>query len=182
MNAASIFISHASSDNAFCHKLFDFLKHELPNSDIFYDDNELTAGDEWIRRIQHEVLKRPLFIVVLSPRSVVAEWVREETNLALSRSIIDKGKRRIIPIKIANCDVDLLAPLLTTRQIFGFSMLITAILAWASALFSVNKATPNPTPEGSTRRVFCQGIWQELSDTAAWIWNIAEMAGYEVNV
>ena len=121
MNAASIFISHASSDNAFCHKLFGFLKQELPNSDIFYDENELTAGDEWIRRIQHEVLKRPLFIVVLSPRSVVAEWVREETNLALSRSIIDKTNRRIIPIKIANCDIDLLAPLLTTRQIIDLS-------------------------------------------------------------
>lgn len=121
MNTASIFISHASGDNVFCHKLFGFLKQELPNSDIFYDENELTAGDEWIRRIQHEVLNRPLFIVVLSPHSVVAEWVREETNLALSRSIVDKVNRRIIPIKIANCDIDLLAPLLTTRQIIDLS-------------------------------------------------------------
>lgn len=121
MNTGSIFISHSSSDNAFCHKLFGFLRQELPASDIFYDQNELTAGDEWIRRIQHEVLNRPLFIVVLSPRSVVAEWVREETNLALSRSITDKANRRIIPIKIADCDVDLLAPLLTTRQIIDLS-------------------------------------------------------------
>jgi formylglycine-generating enzyme required for sulfatase activity len=121
MSTASIFISHTSSDNGFCRKLFDFLKLHLPETDIFYDESELNAGDDWIRRIQQEVIKRSLFIVVLSPRSVVAEWVREETNLALSRSITDKLNRRIIPIKIANCDIDLLAPLLTTRQIIDLS-------------------------------------------------------------
>src|SRR5438552_498770 len=117
MSTASIFISHTSSDNGFCRRLFSFLKQRLPDTDIFYDESELNAGDDWIRRIQQEVISRTLFIVVLSPRSVVAEWVREETNLALSRSIVDKINRRIIPIKIAHCDIDLLAPLLTTRQI-----------------------------------------------------------------
>jgi|GEM_PF-2529376 formylglycine-generating enzyme required for sulfatase activity len=124
MPSLSIFISHSHFDNAQCHKIRDFLQKELPQpNDIFLDETEIHAGDDWFRRISNEVITRPIFLVVLSQRSIVAEWVAEETNLALSRTIKDPN-RRIIPVLIDRSlqipdDIDHLSPLLTLRQVIA---------------------------------------------------------------
>jgi tetratricopeptide (TPR) repeat protein len=119
-----IFICHSHFDSAFCHRLRDFLLERFPEATIFLDESELRGGEEWMRRIQQEVISCPLFIVVLSTQALVAAWVREETNLALSRAIADKG-RRVVPVRIdprvTLPDIDDLAPLLTTRQIIDLA-------------------------------------------------------------
>ncbi len=111
-----IFLSHSHRDNDFCRRVVDHIKHALPDTDIFYDEHTIIGGDEWMRRVQREVLERPIFIVILSPHSVESEWVREETNLVLSEAV-KRRERRIIPIRYQECDVTLLAALLLNRQI-----------------------------------------------------------------
>lgn len=135
MSTLTLFISHSHHDSGFCHRLLAYLKEHLPNSDIFYDEEKLHGGDDWMRRIQHEVLARPLFVVILSPNAVVAEWVREETNLAL-REAVRNRERRIIPLRYQECDINQLAPLLQNRQIIdcayqnemtGFAQLVATL-------------------------------------------------------
>ena len=119
-----IFICHSHFDTPFCHRLRDFLLGQFPDATIFLDESALRGGEEWMRRIQHEVISSPLCIVVLSTQALVAAWVREEVNLALSRAITDTG-RRIVPVRIdprvTLPDIDQLAPLLTTRQIIDLT-------------------------------------------------------------
>jgi tetratricopeptide (TPR) repeat protein len=111
-----IFVSHSHHDNDFCRRVVDYIKHGLPGADVFFDERELIGGDEWMRRIQHEVIDRPMFVVILSPNSVESSWVREETNLALSEAMKHR-ERRIIPVRYQDCDVTRLAALLLNRQI-----------------------------------------------------------------
>ncbi len=111
-----IFLSHSHRDNDFCRRVVEHIQHALPDTDVFYDEHTIIGGDEWMRRVQREVIERPIFIVILSPNSVESEWVREETNLALSEAVI-RRERRIIPIRYQECDVVLLAALLLNRQI-----------------------------------------------------------------
>jgi formylglycine-generating enzyme required for sulfatase activity len=119
-----IFICHSHFDTAFCHRLRDFLLDRFPDATIFLDESALRGGEEWMRRIQHEIISSSLCIVVLSTQALVAAWVREEVNLALSRAIADTG-RRVVPVRIdprvTLPDIDQLAPLLTTRQIIDLT-------------------------------------------------------------
>jgi formylglycine-generating enzyme required for sulfatase activity len=119
-----IFICHSHFDTVFCHRLRDFLLEQFPDATIFLDESALRGGEEWMRRIQLEIISSPLCIVVLSTQALVAAWVREEVNLALSRAITDKG-RRVVPVRIdprvTLPDIDQLAPLLTTRQIIDLT-------------------------------------------------------------
>lgn len=111
-----IFLSHSHRDNAFCHRVVDHIKRSLPDADIFYDQRTIIGGDEWMRRVQREIIERPIFIIILSPNSVESEWVREETNLAISEAM-NRRERRIIPIRHQDCDIAHLAALLLNRQI-----------------------------------------------------------------
>ncbi len=153
MTTPPIFISHSHLDNRECRDLVDFIAGQFPGADIFFDESNLHGGDDWMQRIQREVIARPIFIVVLSRHSVVAEWVREETNLALSRAVSDKVHRKVIPVQVDPGlqlrDIDQLAPLLTTRQILNF-----APGAPASArddLLRVLRARPAARPRAWTR-------------------------------
>jgi formylglycine-generating enzyme required for sulfatase activity len=121
MPCPPIFISHSHYDNTACRQIRDFLHRQLPDADIFLDESELHGGDDWMHRIPHEVIARPIFLVILSRHSIAAEWVAEETNLALARAVKDRT-RKIIPVQIDPSlrvpeDIDRLSPLLSMRQI-----------------------------------------------------------------
>lgn len=111
-----IFVSHSHHDDAFCRTLVGFLQEQLPNADVFFAEESIHIGEAWVERIQKEVIRRPIFVVILSQHSVIADWVREETNLALIYEIKDRAARRVIPVQIEPCDVDKLAALLRNRQ------------------------------------------------------------------
>ncbi len=121
MDTPKLFISHSHYDNVACRRIVQFLRDRLGSGvDIFYDESELHGGDDWFRRIQHEVIARPIFLVILSRHSVVAEWVTEETNLALTKSVKDRS-RKVIPVQIDPAltmeAIEQFAPILTLRQI-----------------------------------------------------------------
>jgi tetratricopeptide (TPR) repeat protein len=173
MTDVQLFLSHSHHDNLFCQRLVDAVRVQLPGADIFYDKEKLVGGDDWIARIQYEVIRRPVFVVVLSIEAVRAEWVREETNLALRLAVKDLD-RRIIPVQHQESDVNSLAPLLGNRQIvdcatqseaFGFAQLVAALQApTAGALRAID-----PAYEDARRRtaevhdLYAAGNWREAA-------------------
>lgn len=168
-----VFLSHSHLDNSFCQRLVNAVRQQRPDADIFFDLESLIGGDEWLTRIQREVIARPLMVVVLSLASVKAEWVREEVNMAF-RLYFKDTQRRIIPVLHQECDINQLAPLLLNRQyidcatqneMFGFSQLTTA-------LQTPNASVPiasNPAYEDARRRagevhdLFSAQDWREVA-------------------
>ena len=114
----SIFVSHSHLDNAFCRPFVAHLRAALGLRDptqIFYDESALHLGDDWLHIIQQEVMRRPIFIVVLTPHSVQADYVKVETTLAL-RASIGHPERRVFSVLAEPCDPNQLAPLLLNYQ------------------------------------------------------------------
>ena len=104
-----IFLSHSHHDVMFCRRLALFIRQHIPTADVFYDESQLMAGDDWVQLIPRQVVDRPIFIVVLSPYSVEANWVREETQIALREAMNNPG-RSVIPVLCQDCDIDRLSP------------------------------------------------------------------------
>lgn len=170
---SSIFLSHSHEDNAFCQRLLSAVRERIPDTDIFFDGESLIGGDDWLTRIQREVVGRPLFVIVLSQAAVRAEWVREEVNLAL-RLAVANADRRILPVLRQMCDVQQLAPLLLNRQYidcasqderFGFQQLAAALLAPGGS----QPPSADPAYEDARRRaaevhaLFSAGQWREVA-------------------
>jgi hypothetical protein len=86
----SIFISYARSDSTFVDRLESDLRSY--GFDTWVDRQRLEGGVEWARVIEQEILRREAFIVVLSPDSIISNWVLREIAVATSAA------RRIIPI------------------------------------------------------------------------------------
>lgn len=117
-----IFLSHSHHDAEFCHSFVASLRSRLNLADpdhIFYDETSLQSGEQWLQRIQYEVLARPIFMVILTPQAVAAKYVQQETHLAL-RETIEHGGRTLIPILAAPCNPNDLAPLLANFQMVDF--------------------------------------------------------------
>ncbi len=118
-----IFVSHSHYDDGFCHPLVNRIRTALGIADsdtMFYDVESLRAGDDFLPRLQEEVVSRPVFIVILTPHSVAANYVKHETNLAL-RLTIEHPERRLIPVLAEECDPNMLAPSLMGYQMVDFA-------------------------------------------------------------
>jgi formylglycine-generating enzyme required for sulfatase activity len=145
-----IFVSHSHHDNGFCRPFVGHLRSALGVTDpdhIFYDETALHAGDPFLDVLAREVVARPIFIVILTPHSVVADYVRTETTLAL-RETISHHERRIFSVLVEPCDPNLLTPLILNYQLVNmvkrgydaaFAELVDAIRAAA-------RGTPTPPP------------------------------------
>ena len=119
----------------FCRRLTLFIRQHIPTADVFYDESQLMAGDDWVQLIPRQVVDRHIFIVVLSTHSVEANWVREETQIALREAMNNPG-RSVIPVLYQDCDIDRLSPLLKSRQLVictqgrelaGFASIVKAL-------------------------------------------------------
>lgn len=157
-----IFVSHSHLDNAFCGAFVRHLRDTLgltSAAQLFYDERALHAGDDWIKIIQHEVMARPLFIVILTPHSVEAPYVEQETNLAI-RLTTGNPARRIFGLLVEPCDPAQMAPLLLNYQLVNmvkrgydaaFDDLVAAIRAAAAGQApdrgdGTRYVTPPPPP------------------------------------
>ncbi|MGH2516336.1 MAG: SUMF1/EgtB/PvdO family nonheme iron enzyme, partial [Ktedonobacterales bacterium] len=117
-----IFLSHAHQDNSWCRQFVAHLRTALGNADpnyIFYDENSLQLGDNWLDRIQRELMARPIFLLVLTPRAITSDYVRREVALAL-RETVSHPERRLITLKVADCNPNDLAPWLLDYQMADF--------------------------------------------------------------
>jgi formylglycine-generating enzyme required for sulfatase activity len=82
MALPAIFLSHSTQDNTWCRTLVAEL--QAGGFDVWYDEQGLTGGTEWVQTLQREVQARPIFIPVLTPDAWASRWVQEEIQLAIA--------------------------------------------------------------------------------------------------
>jgi hypothetical protein len=87
-----IFISYSRKDIDFIRKLASDL--EKAGYDVWWDLTDLRGGDDWVRKIPAAIQESQFFLVVLSPNSVISEWVEKEYTQALSL------RKKIIPVML----------------------------------------------------------------------------------
>ncbi|MCL6654819.1 MULTISPECIES: toll/interleukin-1 receptor domain-containing protein [Agrobacterium] len=99
----SIFLSHTSADKKFVRKLRDDLI-DRGVSRVWVDEAEIEIGDSLIQKIEEGMKLCNYIGVVLSPRSVVAPWVRKELDIAINREI-SRGKVLVLPLIYEACEI-----------------------------------------------------------------------------
>lgn len=165
-----IFLSHSHQDNSWCRQFVAHLRAALGNVDpryIFYDESSLQLGDNWLDRIQRELMARPIFLLVLTPRAISSDYVRREVAMAL-RETVSHPERRLITLKVAECNPNDLAPWLLDYQMADFvsrpfdvtfSGLVGAIraynAAWATQHAPQQPQSPAPPPASTPQ----PGTW-----------------------
>ena len=92
-----IFISYSRKDIAFVRRLAADL--ENGGYEVWWDISSLRGGDDWVRLIPDAINASQYFLVVLSPKSIVSEWVRKEYILALHRH------KRVIPLMLVSTTI-----------------------------------------------------------------------------
>lgn len=98
----SVFISYSSQDKEFAQRLAGDLKNH--GITVWFDETELLPGDSIIGTIEAVIDQMAFLIVVLSPRSVVSEWVTQEVRMALHNGISGK-KVSVIPVLRETCQI-----------------------------------------------------------------------------
>ncbi len=96
-----IFVSHSHEDSQFCHQLVGDLRQALGgHKDAVWLDESggLHGGDNWWRDICDSIKERPVFIVVVSPDSMISNWVHDEINLAWMYKNNAPGGKTIMPL------------------------------------------------------------------------------------
>jgi hypothetical protein len=92
-----LFISYSRKDMDFVHKLAGDL--EKAGYDVWWDITDLRGGDDWVRVIPTAIESSDHVLVVLSPNSIISEWVEKEYTQALHLH------KKIIPIMLTTCNV-----------------------------------------------------------------------------
>ena len=93
-----VFISYSSVDK----NVTDALCHFLEERKIrcWIAPRDILPGQEYADAIVHAISNVKIFVLVCSKDSLQSQWVRKETNLAVSDNKI------IIPFKIADCSLE----------------------------------------------------------------------------
>src|SRR5512144_1786466 len=92
-----IFISYSRKDISFVRKLAGDL--EKAGYDVWWDLTDLQGGDDWPRAIPAAIEASQSVIIVLSPNSMLSDWVEKEYTYALGLH------KKVIPIMLARSNV-----------------------------------------------------------------------------
>lgn len=105
-----IFISHSSKDKPFVRRLKKDLELNYINS--WLDEDELLPGDSIVDKLNSALKESTHFMIILSPNSVVSDWVKLELDNVL-QYVEDETLSKIIPIHYRKCEIpEILKPIL----------------------------------------------------------------------
>lgn len=110
MSNGPVFISHATSDDAFVRELRLILEGlHIP---VWVDSRNLRGGNALAPEIAQAIEQALQVIVVLSPRTINSPWVRREIRQALQ---VQKSRQadgyRVIPLRLPGVETTALARL-----------------------------------------------------------------------
>ena len=101
--SSKIFVSHSSDTLEFCQLLVQGLKSK--SLEVWYDENNLHNG-AINAEIEDELLASDVFVLILSPKAVASQWVRQEYQAALD--LLHTGSvKAFIPVLAMECEVPL---------------------------------------------------------------------------
>src|SRR4051794_26904077 len=93
-----VFISHSSNDTEFVEwEIIPLLTGSGLN--VWYSKENIETAAEWEKQIKRGLRDCDWFLVVLSPDSVISDWVQNEVDWA-----VDERKGKIIPVLYQDCD------------------------------------------------------------------------------
>jgi internalin A len=92
-----VFISYSHDDKSFAKKIASEL--EIAGMKVWWDSSGLKGGQDWQEEIEKAIAQCQYFLIVLSPESILSEWVGNEITYA-----VQKGKL-IIPLYMKPCEV-----------------------------------------------------------------------------
>ncbi len=96
MNAAEIFISHTTADDAIVAEIRKALEGQ--GLTVWVDSRELSAGDDLKDTIREQIEQARHFMVVLSPEVINSVWVDKEIKHALKVQKDRTDGYKVIPI------------------------------------------------------------------------------------
>jgi hypothetical protein len=99
-----IFLSHATADAEFAHKLAADLREE--GWRVWIAPESIRPGEKWVEAIDRGLETSGVFVVVLTPAAVASRWVRTETNAAIA--LEHRDRIHFLPLDVAQCDIPLL--------------------------------------------------------------------------
>ena len=94
-----VFISYSRKDISFIETLVADLKNA--GLDVWYDVSHIAGGARWRSEIENALRNSQYVLVVLSPDSIVSEWVERE--FLFSSNL----RRKIIPVMYRFCELPL---------------------------------------------------------------------------
>jgi formylglycine-generating enzyme required for sulfatase activity len=108
-----VFISYATKDAEFAHRLADDLKRlGVP---VWIAPESIRPGESWVSAIERGLEESSHVVVVLTPAALESRWVKKETDIAIARE--RKGRIQVIPLNVEPCAVPLF---LSSYQMVSF--------------------------------------------------------------
>jgi len=108
-----VFISYATVDAQFAHRLADNLRRlSVP---VWIAPESIRPGEGWVEAIERGLAESSHMVVLLTPAALESEWVRKETDVAIAQE--RRGRIRVIPLDVEPCEVPLL---LSSYQMVSF--------------------------------------------------------------
>src|SRR5262245_54988941 len=95
---ARLFISHATADRKFVERELLGLLRAL-GFDPWFAESDIRTSEQWERMILGALRSSKWFVLVMSPKSAVSEWVKDELAWA-----IEEAPDYIVPILIEDCN------------------------------------------------------------------------------
>ncbi len=101
MQQEQIFIAYSEEDSKYAHMLKEIL--EAYDFKIWIYEKAVRAGSQIYEEAANAISQVHYFIVIVSDKSVISNWVNREVNLALAEH--DERNMPIIPFKIDNTEI-----------------------------------------------------------------------------
>lgn len=95
---ARLFVSHATADRKFVESELLGLFRAL-GFDPWFAESDIRTSEQWERMILGALRSSKWFVLVMSPKSAVSEWVKDELAWA-----IEEAPDYIVPILIDDCN------------------------------------------------------------------------------
>lgn len=102
--AEQVFISHATEDTQFAHRLAD--DFQRLGVQVWVAPESIRPGEGWVEAIERGLAESSHMVVVLTPAALESEWVRKETDVAIAQEC--KGLIQVIPLDVEPCEAPLL--------------------------------------------------------------------------
>ena len=111
-----IFISYSRKDKEFVTRLATDLERE---GWVVYYDKKLNPGQNFEDELPKQAASAKYLLVVLSPNSLLSDWVKDEVKDALEREKV--GLTTVVPLLIKNSDLRRITALVGPKQYADFT-------------------------------------------------------------
>jgi formylglycine-generating enzyme required for sulfatase activity len=146
-----VFISYATKDAEFAHRLADDLKRlGVP---VWIAPESIRPGESWVSAIERGLEESSHVVVVLTPAALESRWVKKETDIAIARE--RKGRIQVIPLNVERCAVPLF---LSSYQMVSFRSDYDVGLSQLAEILGI-RLPPEPATAPTTARPALPWKW-----------------------